>query len=343
MILNREDGQVGYIETEKDKKGDAKLVKKLKAGIYYVKFTDNDEENEAYRFKISTSTSSTVTRLEGPNRYDTAVAISKKGWSTSNTVILTTGINFPDALAGAPLAYKENAPILLTQQNKLTEVTKTELKRLKAKKVIILGSDDVVSKSINTTIKGMGISTERIGGKDRYETAALIAKKLYSSKAVLAYGLNFPDALAIAPYAARNGIPILLTKTDSLPTYTKTALKGKSSAIIVGSSDVVSKKVESSLSVSSVKRYGGDNRYDTAKLIIENLKLGTNSAYVATGLNFPDALAGSALAAKHNAPILLVNGNKMPDSTKSLISKYKSFTLLGGSDVVGNEIKKILE
>ncbi|MCQ6278654.1 cell wall-binding repeat-containing protein [Bacillus sp. EB600] len=88
---------------------------------------------------LSSKTSYAAERIAGQDRYSTAVAISQKGWQTSQTVILARGNDFPDALAGTPLAYKENAPILLTHSKLLTAVTKNEIVRLQAQRVIILG------------------------------------------------------------------------------------------------------------------------------------------------------------------------------------------------------------
>lgn len=293
--------------------------------------------NAELSVKAQNESASTI-RFEGENRYETAVKIAQNGWTSAKTVVLAKGSDFPDALSGAPLAYKEDAPILLTETNKLTEITKKEIKRLKAEKVIILGSGGAVSENVYNEIKTMGLTVDRIGGKNRFETAALIADHLNSNEAVIAYGRNFPDALAIAPYAARKGIPILLTAQDELPETTRNAMKGMSNAIIVGNNAVVSKKVEDSLPVATTVRYGGSDRYETAKSIITNLNFGTNIAYVATGRNFPDALAGSALAAKNNAPILLVNNSEIPKSTNSLIPNYKSFGIIGGKSVIGENI-----
>jgi putative cell wall-binding protein len=98
-------------------------------------------------------------RISGKTRYDTAVEISKNGWTKSETVILAIGNNFPDALA-----YKLNAPILLTGKEKLGESTNSEIKRLGAKKAIILGSVGVITSRVEQELKGLGLSVRRIGG-----------------------------------------------------------------------------------------------------------------------------------------------------------------------------------
>ena len=280
-------------------------------------------------------------RIAGPDRYETAVDISREGWKTSKTVVLATGSDFPDALAGGPLAYKEQAPILLTRPTSLHVSTEEEIERLKAKKVIILGSKSAVSSEIEKKLENKGLEVVRIGGKTRFDTAALIAKRLPSDQTVVANGLNFPDVLAVSPYAAKNGIPILLTRTDNAPAETLNALKGKKNSIVVGSTGAISNNVMKQFP--NPVRYGGATRYDTAKEIITKLSLGTEKAYVSTGANFPDALAGSVMAANQNAPILLVRPNEIPKATKDLLSKYHDFTILGSTGAVSDQVRKELD
>ncbi|MBP3950219.1 cell wall-binding repeat-containing protein [Bacillus suaedae] len=281
-------------------------------------------------------------RISGESRYATAVEIAQEGWQSSETVVLARGNDFPDALAGGPLAYHFDAPILLTARDSLTSVTRSEINRLQAKRVIILGGTSAISKSVEDTLKSMGVEVERIGGKNRYDTAARIAKKLPATKAVVASGQNFPDALAVAPYAARNGLPILLTSKESLPAETKTALTGKTSTIVVGGTGVVSNQVVNQLP--SAKRYSGTDRYGTAKEIITKLPLAGGRAYVATGTNFADALAGSVLAAKRNAPIVLTNSTNVPNVVRQTISESNitSLTVFGGTAAVNEATSNLL-
>jgi putative cell wall-binding protein len=110
----------------------------------------------------------------------------------------------------------------------------------------------------------------------------LIAKRLPSNKAVIAYGFNFPDVLSISPYAAKNGVPILLTRTDKVPAETLSAVSGKTNTIIVGSTGAVNDSVMKQFP--KPVRYGGQTRFDTGKEIITKLPMGTGKAYIATGV-----------------------------------------------------------
>lgn len=282
---------------------------------------------------------SSVERINGEDRYETAVEISKKGWESAETVVIARGDSFPDALAGAPLAYKHNAPILLTDKDTLTGTVKKEIERLGAKNVIILGGSSAVSNYVEYQLEGMGLGVDRIGGDDRWETAANIAASLGGSpaQAVVANGKNFPDALAVASYAARNGYPILLTDSDELPMATKNALKGIDHTIVAGGEVVVNKDVFGKLP--SAKRYAGETRYGTAATIAQEL-MPSYRAYVATGTNFADALAGSVLAAKENASMVLVKPDMLPKETEKALDMIHAndFNVLGGESAVSKEV-----
>ena len=283
-------------------------------------------------------------RVSGASRYHTAVEISKKGWAdgSADTVIIARGDSFPDALAGSTLAYEKNAPILLTGET-LHQTTKDEIKRLGAKNAIVLGGEAAVSKKIVSELKGLGLKVDRVAGSGRYETAVDVAKELkgQADTAILAYGLNFPDALAIAPYAAEKGYPILLTEKDKLSKATKEYLaknKNIKNIIIVGGEGVISKKVQDSLKGYNVERIAGLHRYDTAAKVAA--KFGkSKKAYIANGNSFADALTGAVLAAKEGAPLLLVEADKLPFATKNAIKNIDKFTFLGGNAVITEKLK----
>jgi ell wall binding domain 2 (CWB2) len=157
QIFNQDGNELDYFYTE-DKNISNSTEQRdltLDKGTYFIKITDYyGTENVPYTFKIQQKTQ----RIQGASRYDTAIEISKQGWTTSNTVVLAKGSDFPDALAGGPLAYYHNVPILLTDGKALTAVTKKEISRLNAKKVIILGSVGAISKAVEDELKKSGVS-----------------------------------------------------------------------------------------------------------------------------------------------------------------------------------------
>ena len=115
-----------------------------------------------------------VIRLAGSNRTKTAVEISKAGFEKADTVVLASGNDFPDALAGGPLAYALRAPILLVR-GRLDDATREEIARLEAKKVVILGGELAVSKAVEEELAEK-YEVERVAGQNRYKTAVAIAE-----------------------------------------------------------------------------------------------------------------------------------------------------------------------
>ncbi|MCF3943156.1 cell wall-binding repeat-containing protein [Oceanobacillus alkalisoli] len=187
---------------------------------------ENPKQGKTLKFEKANSAS--VDRISGDNRYETAIEISKDGWSAASTVILSRGDNFADALAGVPLAYKLDAPILMTSSAKLSANVLKEIQRLGAKNVVILGRSGAVSKNVETELKSAKLNVRRISGNDRFGTAALIANEVApngTNNIVVANGMDFPDALSAASYSATQGIPILLTSANKLSEPTSQAVK----------------------------------------------------------------------------------------------------------------------
>lgn len=292
-----------------------------------------------------------VTRRYGADRFATAVELSKKGWDTAECVVLARGDIYADALAGAPLAFALDAPILLTESAKLTPVTEAEILRLCASRVIILGGTSAISQQTEDALKDLGLTVERIVGTDRYATAALIAEKIAPNgvaKAVLASGENYPDALSVAAYAAKNGMPILLTLGESLPDVTETALKdlGVKETLVVGGTDVIGNVVLKA--VPGGARISGDDRYATSLAVARHFNPPTSVIFIATGAKFADALCGAVLAAKHNCGILLVHSVIPVELARYLTDKgVVQVVILGGTSSVStkieNAIKALLE
>lgn len=280
-------------------------------------------------------------RISGADRYDTAVQTSKAGWPNgATTAIIARGDLYPDALAGAPLAYKKNAPILLSQSTDLNELTKKELTRLKVKNVILLGGKSALSDKVKKQIENMGITVNRVSGSNRYDTALEIAKELnpVKNEAILATGFNFPDALAVAPYAAEKGVPILLTDSKTIATNVFDYAKQFKTVTLIGGKAAIDPTIEKKFT--NKTRISGTDRYETAAKIVRELYSENNKIYISTGANFPDALTGSVLAAKNKTGILLTQKSFVPPSAEIVFpqQQVKSFQVFGGTGVVEDKV-----
>jgi len=293
-------------------------------------------------------------RLCGQNRYQTAIAISKEGWKQSDYAIIAYGENYPDAIAAAPLAMKYDAPILLTEKDNLTEDTKQELIRLGTQNVFVVGGTGVITPDVESQLISLNINVTRLAGNDRYETAVKIAEMLGNpNEVMIATGDDFPDALSVAPAAAKMGIPILLIQPNRIPESVNQYINSKSisKAYIVGDETIVSSSTEKQLPFLCESIYGID-RYETNHAAITKFQNILNSSmfYVATGEDYADALTGSVLAAKNDAPLLYIGTEPWQAAgficnyigRRELSTNYITPVILGGVGAVNSDAENIL-
>ena len=279
-------------------------------------------------------------RISGADRYSTANALSKK-FTAADTVIIASGEKFPDALCAAPLSKQYNSPILLSSSTSLTVETLAEIARLKATKAIIIGGTGVISLQVEKQLTSAGVTSTRIGAKDRYETSLLVAQQLNApTDVVIASGENFPDALSISGIAAQLNMPVILIGKNGLSTDTQTYINGirATNTYIVGGTDVVSKNIDAQ--VANPIRLAGADRYETNIKVLDQFKavLNLDTVFLATGKDFADALSGSALASKSASPVILTGNNLTPQKTffNKNSTAINNITVLGGDDVVSN-------
>lgn len=256
-------------------------------------------------------------RIAGDDRFATAIEISVDAFPEGAEVAyVATGYNFPDALAGGPGAVKADGPILLSRVDSVPGETLNELRRLSPSRIVILGGEAALAPGVADVLATLGAEIVRLAGRDRYDTAAMISAMHFESGVNTAFvtgGTDFASAVAGAPAAAGSGSPMLLTRPDDLPSYTRDELLRLQPDVIVilGGPAVVGTAVESELTGYAqsgvVQRLSGDDRYGTAVAISQWARPeGSATAYVATSGTFVDALAGVSVAARDGAPILLV-------------------------------------
>lgn len=211
----------------------------------------------------SATGSFTFTREAGSDRYGTAAALAEAAFpSGAATVLMATGLNFPDALAGSYLAGNESggAPILLTDPNSVPSDTLSALSTLQTKNVIILGGTSAVSQAVqdqlagtsSTSSQGGNLNVTRIAGATRYDTMEMIDSQSGAdtvgvsggkNTAIIATGDNFPDALSAGPIAYADHFPLVLTdgSAASLSPQAVTVLDNDAIklAIVVGGSSAI--------------------------------------------------------------------------------------------------------
>jgi len=264
-------------------------------------------------------------RISGQDRVETALKISQKGWDSAQTVILCENSDYSDAIASTPFAVSLNAPILLTKGDSIDPRVLTELNRLKPQKVILLGGNACLQPSIENELAKLTIQWERIGGADRYETSILLAKHLSSDSLILANGDDFPDALSAATYAGIKQIPIVLTSTalpNSVIKYYKEA--GPKHLIVIGGEAVIPSADLTTNKFTIETRLAGVDRYETNAKVISSMKdtYKSDDLFLASGITFPDAVAGTVLASKFKAPLLLTEKEDIPPSVYTLMREH---------------------
>ena len=293
-------------------------------------------------------------RRAGADRYSTSVEISKAPFAPGLSVVYAaTGANFPDALAAAA-ASGGAGPILLVKKDAIPTAAIAELGRLKPKRVIVLGGEAVVSQAVLSALKGRASGdATRQAGADRYSTAAAVSAGHFGPGAPVAFvatGEDFPDALAGGPAAATLGGPVLLTAKDKLPAATVAELRRlrPKRIVVLGGEAAVSPSVQAALAgytSGETTRLSGPDRYSTAAAVSRHVfEPGAPVAHIATGQDFPDALAGGVAAALTNGPVLLVAKDSIPSATVTELRRLrpKRIVVLGGAAVVSETVRRSL-
>ncbi len=295
-------------------------------------------------------------RIEGISRYETAVAVSRRAYRSSNVAVIAYGHKFPDALSGGVLASRLQAPLLLIRdEQKTVTLVLEELSRLGAKTVYLLGGEKVIATKLENKIRSKVKQVIRLAGDNRYATAFEIAKEIGvppKGHVFVVNGTRYFDALSIGPVAAREGIPILLTDPTILRPELESALKNLNVAEItlIGGEKAISLEIENSLSKRyRVKRVAGETREETALAIARQYFTHPSHFLIATAtdeLSFADGLVGGYFGALDNAPLLLVRNNK--GVHESVIRYLKNdvnlrrLTLLGGPKALSEAIEESL-
>ena len=312
--------------------------------------------------KWAVTTPTTVAGIAGGDRFATAKAASEKAFPSpteSEYVVVATGRNWPDALGGAALAGALKAPLLLTEPNTLSPQVVEEIDRLNVQEIYVLGGEGAVSPTVYNSLAalvGPG-DIKRLGGADRYETANRIAEEVitvlggYAGTAFVVTGDDFPDALAVSPIAAANGWPIFLTRPAALPDSVKAKMQalGVTHGYIAGGTGVVSTAVENDLNSTFIEftRYGGSDRYETAALIAEvgfdGMGMLWSRPALATGQDFPDALAGGVLQGSDYTVLLLTRGTSLPAATADALTRNAQsiyeIRFLGGTGAISSQVR----
>jgi beta propeller repeat protein len=224
----------------------------------------DDVVTPAVQAELAAAGITTFERLAGPTRYETAEAVARRtaalhGSRYDGTAFVATGLDFPDALAAAPVAAAKGWPIFLAGTQGLSAGTLDAMGDIGVSQVHILGGPGAVSNEVEQVLRSRfgSANVTRQMGPTRYETAVAVARfgvdtaGLQWDTVAVATGENFPDALTGGALQARTYSVLLLTRGESLPPDVATALSEKRDHIArvryLGGADVVSPTVRSAV------------------------------------------------------------------------------------------------
>ncbi len=291
-------------------------------------------------------------RVSGIDRFATAAEISRLAYPESNDVtrvVLATGFGFADALSAAPLASKLGAPLLLTTQDQLSAAARSEIERLEPDEIVIVGGTGAISTDIAEQL-ARDYEVTRISGQDRFITSREVAEYGWgdegSDQAFIATGFDFPDALSAGSAAAVHDMPVILVpgSDPKLPSSNVGQLRalGTIRVSIVGGTTAVTESIAQQLETNHIRtdRYSGANRFGTSASIATKFGTQHGDVFLASGSNYPDALAGAAVAGKQGATLILTAGECMPGEFQPVFSKLSPdrLVLLGGSSAVADVV-----
>ena len=211
-----------------------------------------------------------------------------------------------------------------------------------------------------SVVPSASVTSERLGGPDRYATAVAISRRLFPDGGApvvyVASGETFADALSAGPAAARAGGAVLLTARLSLPAVAEAELirLAPDRVVVVGGASVVTntvvQRIRAVLPSTSIEHIAGTDRYATsARLSAATFPAGeTEIAFVATGTNFPDAIAAGSAAASLGSPVLITRPDTLPASIATELSRLapERVVIVGStaavSSAVGSAIQAIV-
>ncbi len=279
-------------------------------------------------------------------------------WYPTDTAAADTSISFGDRSFTFPAVEPGSYRIQLTQPDYMAwfgrlyypgtrEWAQSETIEIRAFETTDLGTMPITWKTYDVA---------RIAGANRYETGVRISESTEVDVPVpvvyVASGAGYADALSAGPAAAAQGGVLLLTPPTALTDSLRAELRRlqPQRIVVAGGVSTVSRGVELELrtfvdSPSQVVRLGGADRYATSRLIVDDAFGDTRGrvAFIATGQNFPDALAAGPAAAAFDGPVLLVRGSlaALDAPTRTLLDKIQpgAFVIAGGTSTVSSGIE----
>ncbi len=248
--------------------------------------------------------------------------------------------------SGAELSFRADASIRLRASGNVVVNGRLVMRPDGPDRLHTLQFVDVDEEQFVGGDAGLVPGVTRVWGPDRYATAAAVSRSTFpagTDMVYLATGVDFPDALAAGAVASTIGVPVLLTDPGGLPRVTRDELVrlDPSKVVVVGGLRAVAADVERDVQrIAPVDRVAGADRYATAAALARSGAARPDTVLLATGTNFPDALAAAATAARLDAVLLLTDPHQLPQVTEQGIEALQPtrVLVLGGPTAVAGAV-----
>ena len=319
---------------------------------YYVLFDENDNCVGFFEYDLATELIPTIDRIAGKDRFKTALEAADQlkeelGLDAFPSIVIASGTDFPDALAGAYLAIEKDAPVLLTSAGFAPTVAEYAKDNLaEGGTVYILGGKSAVPEVMEIELGNVGIiNVKRLAGSNRYATNIEILKEagVTGRNLMICSGTGYADSLS----ASALGQPILLvgnSLTDEQKEFL-TEVKEDMSAdfFVLGGTGAVSEDVFNEVKAyakGTTERVSGKNRFLTSVAIAQRfLPADTESVVLAYAMNYPDGLAGGPIAYATGSPLLLVTASTYSDAAAyAKQAGINKVIVMGGKSLIPNDV-----
>ena len=321
-----------------------------------------------------------VRQFAGANRFLTSVALAKQYADSGvsvDTVIVASGEAAADAAAAAGLAGVRSAPVLLTAPDRLTSAVEKFIDEEFITKVYIIGGTAQVSQAVEDDLNAIETvnTVTRLAGLNRYETSVEIATEMEAPDTycdtdrttvlLINTDKSFADVIAAGPLAYAQEVPILLTRSNSLPDVVANYLSSQNieQVIVIGGTAAVPSGVVAELGnagVTNVTRVSGANRFATAVALrnaideCPTVSLSPNTVALVNATSAADGVASAPLLGEGLVsddgvtPLLFVTTNTVPTDTLNYLATYPitadgiyvdlAITAIGGTAAVSDEV-----
>lgn len=314
-----------------------------------------------------------LTRLAGAGRVDSAAVAAMDGWGDTgaDTAVLATAWDYADALAATALAAGRDAPVLLTPGDALAAQAAATLDALGVDTVVVMGGEAAIAPAVTDELAARGHDVVRVEGPTRFDTAADAARAsavdaplvglpgdpsdelagATVDEVALARGTDWPDALSAGALGASGDrVPTLLTLRDELHPAARAALADldPETVHLIGGTGVLSQAVADELKAEgyAVNRFAGSTRFATSALVARDAlaRDDRDTAVLASGQTFPDALAAGAYSARSEGVLALVARDRLDlaPPVRDLLAEgaFSSGTILGGPAAVSDDVRR---